>query len=64
MRRAFDPPTKDIPQGVLRKVGMHMSINDFLAIVSFGLSCIEIGMLIGKKEKQPPRSAKSGDYFR
>ena len=42
-----------------------MSIMDFLAIISFGLSCFSIGYTIGKDnhKNSRPQSGKLSDYF-
>ena len=44
-----------------------MSISDFIAVVSFGLTCFSIGYAFGKDnnktQKQPPRPSKLSDYF-
>ena len=43
-----------------------MSIVDFIAVVSFGLTCFGIGYSFGKDnttQKQPPRSGKLSGYF-
>lgn len=44
-----------------------MSIADFIAVVSFGLTCFSIGYAFGKDinktQKQPPRSANYAAIF-
>ena len=44
-----------------------MSIVDFIAVVSFGLTCFGLGYSFGKDnnktQKQPPRPSKLSDYF-
>ena len=44
-----------------------MSIIDFIAVVSFGLTCFSLGYNFGKdtakSQKQPPSPANFGDYF-
>ena len=44
-----------------------MSIVDFIAVVSFGVTCFGLGYSFGKDnnktQKQPPRPDKLSDYF-
>ena len=44
-----------------------MSIIDFIAVVSFGLTCFGLGYSFGKDrdktQKQPPRPDKLSGYF-
>ena len=44
-----------------------MSIVDFIAVASFGLTCFGLGYSFGKDnsktQKQPPRPDKLSDYF-
>ena len=44
-----------------------MSIVDFIAVVSFGLTCFGLGYSFGKDnnktQKQSPRPSKLSDYF-
>lgn len=44
-----------------------MSIIDFIAVVSFGLTCFGLGYSFGKDnnktQKQPPRPGKLSGYF-
>ena len=44
-----------------------MSIVDFIAVVSFGLTCFGLGYSFGKDnsktQKKPPLPAKLSDYY-